>query len=267
MNYSKLVRSCLSMALFGSLLCQGVSAHTPYLAPTSFDPVMGKMITLDASFAEQFFIPEAAFGNSEFVVTGPDGKQQAPDSLHQLKTRTVVEHELKEEGTYHISTGPRMGATFLIYEQDGEEKRSMNPTEPLPDNAQVKMHFQSVTQADTYVSQKKISKKAIKVGPSGLQIKPITHPNELFAGEDIKLQVVFEGKSLAGTELVVYPAKGADEVEAIKVTTDKKGRAKLQLEAGKYLLRARHRAPAPEGADVPTYSHTTTLSVLVYHND
>ena len=260
----RLAVSFITVVLLGS---KTADAHTPYLAPTSFDPVMGKMMTLDASFAEQFFIPESAFSGSDFLVIDPSGAQHKPDTVSAFKTRTVVEHELGEEGTYRFSTGARLGATFLIYDLDGEEKRAMNPQEPLPEAAKVKMHFRSVTRADTYVSQKKINKKALKVNKVGLQIKPKSHPNELFAGEEFKLQVLFDGKPLAATTVLAYPAKGSEDVEPLEFVTDKKGVVQMNLESGQYLLRARHRAPAPEGAEVPTYSHTTTLSVLVFAND
>ncbi len=49
------------------------SAHTPYLSPSNFAPQAGETVALDAAFAETFFVPEAAFDNSRFVITGPDG--------------------------------------------------------------------------------------------------------------------------------------------------------------------------------------------------
>ncbi|BFM08814.1 DUF4198 domain-containing protein [Halioxenophilus aromaticivorans] len=262
--FTLLRRAFVACAL---LLAATSQAHTPYLSPTSFEPVMGKMITLDASFAERFYIPESAFNNSDFLVIGPDGKSSAPDTLSELKTRTVIEHELSQEGTYRFTTGARLGATFLIYDLNGEEKRAMNPKDPLPDAAKVKMHFRSVTRSDVYVSQKKINHTAIRVDEEGLQLLPKTHPNELFAAEPFNLQVLFNGQPLANSKLMVYPAKGAEDVEPQEFTSDNNGNVALNLAAGRYLVRARHRASAPSAAEVPIYSHTTTLSLLVFAND
>ena len=62
------------------LLTFTATAHTPYLAPASFEPLAG-WVTLDAAFAEKFFVPEVAFDQSEFKVLQPDGKAVAPKEL------------------------------------------------------------------------------------------------------------------------------------------------------------------------------------------
>ncbi|WP_353295688.1 DUF4198 domain-containing protein [Thalassolituus maritimus] len=257
--------SVVSVALTAvlSLTTFTANAHTPYIAPTSFEPVMGGYVTLDASFAEAFFIPEAAFSGSEYTVTETTGEQVSPDTVTELKTRVVVEHKLEDEGTYRISTGSREGGVFLFYEVDGESKRAMNPTEPLPEGAEVKMHFQSITRADTYVTHKKPSNTAVKVEETGLQILPLTHPNSIFAGEEAQVKLIFDGEAHQNT-LEAYPANGEHEAESTKFESNDNGVVNFTLPAGKYLLKVRHRAPAPEGANVPTYSHTTTLSILVF---
>ncbi len=85
-------------------------AHTPYPAPASFDVGPDSVVTLDASFAETFFVPEVVFDNSTFVVTDPDGTRHAPDTVHYLKTRAVAEQTLPgRKGTYRFSTGNRLG--------------------------------------------------------------------------------------------------------------------------------------------------------------
>lgn len=56
-------------ALLLAALALPAAAHTPYLAPASFEVRPDSRVTLDASFAETFFVPEVVFDNSEFVVT------------------------------------------------------------------------------------------------------------------------------------------------------------------------------------------------------
>ncbi|GAA6153619.1 DUF4198 domain-containing protein [Pseudoteredinibacter isoporae] len=253
------------LASLAALNASQSSAHTPYIAPTSFEPVMGKMASFDASFAEAFFIPEAAFSKGNFMVTTPKGDRVKPDTLTELKTRVVLEHELNEEGTYRITTGARRGATFLIYDLDGEEKRVMNPKEPAPEGAKVKFHFQSITRADTYVSRKAPSNGALKVEAKGLQILPLHNPTELFADEVFSLKVLLDNKGLPNQEILVYRAD-QEKSKPMSFAGNQDGIASLTLPAGKYLLRARYRGPAPDGSEVPTFSHTTTLSVQVFDN-
>ena len=56
-----------------SAVCISAQAHTPYLLPTSFEASPRAVISVDASFADKFFIPEVAFGETRFNVTAPDG--------------------------------------------------------------------------------------------------------------------------------------------------------------------------------------------------
>ncbi len=60
-------------ALLLAALALPAAAHTPYLAPASFEVRPDSVVTLDASFAETFFVPEVVFDNSTFAVTLPDG--------------------------------------------------------------------------------------------------------------------------------------------------------------------------------------------------
>jgi len=254
------------VVLLGSVISAATQAHTPYLTPTSFEPVMGNMVSFDASFAEKFYTPEAAFNNSEFQITSPDGSTSTPDTITALKTRVVVEHELKDEGTYRVTTGSRKGAVFLIYQVDGEEKRSMDSQEPLPEDAVIKQHFQSITRADTYISHKKTSNGALIVEQQGYQILPQSNPNDLFAGEEFTVKILFNGEPLSDKKVLAYRANGEEKPDPQEFISEADGEVKINLEAGKYLLRIRHRADAPEGAKAPTYSYTTTLSILVFEN-
>lgn len=254
------------LLLAGSMLGPATQAHTPYLAPTSFEPVMGNMASFDASFAERFFTPEAAFNDSRFQITNPNGTNSTPDSITPLKTRVVIEHELKDEGTYRLTTGARKGAVFLIYQIDGEEKRSMDSQEPLPEGAVIKQHFQSITRADTYISHKKTSDGALQVEQEGYQILPQSNPNEIFAGEEFTVKLLFNGEAMLDKKLLAYRADGKESSNPQEFVSGADGEVSLNLDAGKYLLRIRHRADAPKGAKAPTYSYTTTLSILVFEN-
>ena len=139
--------------LIASSFSGAALAHVAYLKPLQFEPVRGGKVTLDASFAEQFFVPEAAITNASFEVVTPSGKLVSVEKVVDLSTRNVLEHTLEEEGTYQFSTGKRMGAIFRVYEKDGE-RGSMQVMESLYLRCDTKEHFQSVTFATTYVTKK-----------------------------------------------------------------------------------------------------------------
>ncbi len=114
-------------AMLLALPLSKAQAHTPYLAPASFEPVRG-WVTLEASFAERFFQPEAKFDQSQFVVQTPDGSSRAPAELVSVHSRTVLDDELKTDGTYKYSTGQRFGAVFHSYVLKAKPKTAAMPT-------------------------------------------------------------------------------------------------------------------------------------------
>ena len=75
----------LALASTMILLAPIANAHTPYLKPLSFEPVSRDSMTLDASFAEQFFVPEVAISNAPFEVEQPDGSVVPVERVVNLK--------------------------------------------------------------------------------------------------------------------------------------------------------------------------------------
>ncbi|MED5424347.1 MAG: DUF4198 domain-containing protein [Pseudomonadota bacterium] len=213
--------------LIASSFSGAALAHVAYLKPLQFEPVRGGKVTLDASFAEQFFVPEAAITNASFEVVTPSGKQVSVEKVVDLSTRNVLEHTLEEEGTYQFSTGKRMGAIFRVYEKDGERGSMRGNEKPLPEGAILKEHFQSVTFATTYVTKKGPSEQALAPRNDGLEIVAVNHPNSLFANESFNFKVLFNGKPVTDHEISVYQGKDqfAEESDVEKLTTNAKGQA------------------------------------------
>ena len=248
----------------GLLLSAACFGHTPYLKPMSFEPSRSGVVSLDASFAEKFFVPDVAFANSIYAVIQPDGKTVSPNILSQLKTRVVVEHTLEEDGTYRFSTGKRLGRVFKMYELDGKRHSMKNPKEAIPKGGKLLSFFQSLTLAETYVSKGAPSNTAFAAYNSGLEFIPVTHPNDIFVDEPFEFSALFNGKSLADLKVSVFLAKDqfTDEKPVFELISSKKGKLSFTpKEAGTYLLLARHRSDAPASSPAPQISNTYTLVI------
>lgn len=257
----------LTLSLVFAGLSSAALAHTPYVKPLNFEPVRGGQITLDASFAEQFFVPEVAISNAKFEVVTPNGTAQSVDQVVNLSTRNVLEHKLEQEGTYLISTGKRLGAIFRVYEKDGERGSVRGNDEPLPEGAVLTDHFQSLTYATTYVTNKAPNDTALQPKNQGLEFFPKVHPNGLFNGDTFTFDVLFNGQPVAQQDIKVFLAEDqfSEESDGLTVTTNSQGEASITLdEQGVYLLQVRKKGPAPADADVPQYSYTTTLTLEAY---
>lgn len=242
-------------------------AHTPYLAPTSFDPVNGDLVSLDAAFAEEFFVPEVVFDNSQFQVTNPDGRTVPADTVLRLKTRAVAEHHLAAgKGTYRFSTGPRLGAIFRTWEVDGKQETTRDPAKPLPAGARLLVHYQSLSVSEAYVTDGAPSQAALKPYGKGLELVPETHPSDLYAGERFDFTVLYDGKPLVGQKVEFFPATGGrdSQIAMATLSTDAQGKAGLVLDKpGRYLALIRYRGPAPAGAVAPMYGYNYSLTLRV----
>lgn len=250
-----------------SAVCISAQAHTPYLLPTSFEAQPRAVISVDASFADKFFIPEVAFGETRFAVTAPDGSVTPMADVRQFKTRTVAEHQLPDEkGTYRVSTGPRLGAVFRSWERNGKVETARDPATPTPADARLLSHYQSLSVSETYITVGKPSRAALAPPGKGLEIVPVTHPADLFAGEKFDFTVQYDGRPLAAQKVEIFRSAMdlASQHSVDALTTDGEGRISYALpKSGIYLALVRYRADAPAGAAAPQYGNNYTLTFRV----
>ena len=244
------------------LLSATATAHVPYLLPSSFEPVRGGWVSLDAAFAERFFLPESVFNNSQFMVFTPTAQRIALQDVHYGHTRATAEYQLEQSGTYRFSTGLRYGAVFHTYEHNGERKSSRDPAFVLPAGAKSIAHFQAVTRAETYVSQGAPDQAALQPGNEALELEFLSHPNDLYADSAVRARVLFNGKPLPQQTVKAYfiASDANDEAPTYELLSDSAGIIQFQpAKAGTYYLLSRLRTAAPKDAAVPTYSYTYSV--------
>lgn len=245
-------------------------AHTQYLKPNIFTTPQRDHVTIEGSFTEELFTPDIAMKADDYHVITPAGVKQKIENIVYLKDLAVFEAALPENGTYRFSTGERPGATRKMALVNGKWEALRDPKD-APAGARV-ADAQSFTRADVYVSKGPASDAALKPTGSGLEILPLAHPSKLDEGGSFPVQLLYQGKPLAGVDITLqggeaaheHDEKGEDKHEgAAKAVTDKDGNASFALkEHGPHLLLARYRVEAPDGAvAVKSYSVTLTFQV------
>lgn len=260
-----LSRTLLALACTVTLTAQ---AHTPYLLPNSFDVQPKGMIGVDASFSEKFFIPDVAFGDTAFAVIAPDGERIPFGDIHQFRQRTSAEQKLPDQkGTYRLTTGPRLGAVFRTWERNGKVESARDPQQPVPPDAKLLSHYQSLSISESYVTAAGVpSKGALAPYGKGLEIVAVTHPSDLFVGEKFNFIVQYDGKPLANQKVSIYRSAMdlASQNTVQSISTDADGKVALPLEkSGIYLALVRYRTAAPVGATAPMYGNNYTLTFRV----
>lgn len=257
------MKSATVVAFTGAMLgASAASAHMPYVLPVLFDVSGSDHVTVQSAFAEDAFVPEVAMRDAPFHLLRPDGAQGTVGPVTYLRDLSIFEADLKEEGTYRITTGQRLGRRATMY-RDGDkwlmrgERGAALPAGAAP------VAVQSTTLAEAYVTKGKPTRAALEITGKALEIQAVTHPNSISAGSQAHFVLLFDGKPLPDAEISMFRSAGVYDGRKVAAQTRSDGQGRFALrpdDAGTYLILVRHRAASPAGAETPWRSYTYTLA-------
>jgi uncharacterized GH25 family protein len=232
-------------------------AHMPYLLPNLFDVGKRDYVTVQGSFTEVFFEPDAVMKSDDYHVVNPDGSKQVLSPVY-TKDLAIVEAATKEPGTYRISTGRRTGRVAKAAWVNGDWK-FLGREEAAPAGSKA-YDVTSITIAEVYVTRGKPTDKAVAPRNSGLEFRAVTHPNSTFVGSAAKFEVLFDGKPLPKQAISVYSsdARYSDKKIFAEITTDSAGKFSIKPDKpGAYVAMTRFRpAPAADGQSGVSYTYS-----------
>lgn len=225
-------------------------------------------LTVDAAISNSlFYFEHHAMDLSNLEVIGP--QKQRLEAINQARGRyrSVFDVELAEQGTYTLQI--RNQGVFATYEIDGEQKRWRGTAEQLKDipAAASKVKIREIDRRmQTFASLGAPTTGTFNPAGAGLELQPITHPNDLFAGETARFRFLLDGKPAADMSVVLIRAgiRYRDQVDAINLTTDKRGEIAVDWpEPGMYWLEveAQQASKSLEGA-TRSLGYSATLEVL-----
>lgn len=236
-------------------------AHMPYVLPTLFDIGKGDHITVQSAFAEDAFLPEVAMRDAPFHLVGPDGRDLPTGPVTHLRDLSIFEASTPADGTYRVTTGQRLGRKGKMFRIG--DKWEMRGEDGGPPAGAEQVDVQSLTRAEAYVTRGRPTDAALSPTGEALEIRAITHPNDISAGSDAIFQLLFDGKPLAAADVTLFRGAGYYDGRKIaaRIRSDADGRFSVTPEdAGTYLILVRHRGAAPAGAETPYRSYTYTLT-------
>ena len=259
-------RSGSLLALCAALMAAPLLAHTSYVLPSRFVANNEEMVTIEAAFTEDFFVPEVTINNADFHVIRPDGTRADFDSVTPHKQLVILEAQLEQEGTYRFTTGVRRGRRTTLAMVDGKWVNTRESGGKIPANASATKVSETETVADAYLSKKAPTRAPVDAQLGRLVVQPITHPSDAFLEDPFEFQLLFDGKPLAGQTINID--RGGARYDATRshkeAATDGDGKMSLTFDkAGVYVVWTRFAAPAPQGADVDERSYTTSLIIEV----
>lgn len=237
-------------------------AHMPYLLPNVFDTVERDHVTVQASFTEDPFIPEVVMKSDAFHVLGANGRTPIT-AVTYLRDLAVFEAPIPAKGAYRISSGERLGRKGKMFKSAAGQWEMTGEGAERPAGVEL-VDVQSVTLAEVYVSRGAPTNEALAVTGKGLELRPITHPSAIFAGQPARFELTFDGKPVGGASVEVYRSAGIYDgrkrLDGALKTDAKGGFALTPPDAGTYLALIRHRTAAPAGAETPYRSYSYSLT-------
>ncbi|RZJ05380.1 MAG: DUF4198 domain-containing protein [Brevundimonas sp.] len=242
-------RIALIAALAAFALPMSAQAHRAWLAPTS-TVLSGTdaWVGFDGGQSNGVFIADhAAMRLDGLTITAPDGSSAQAENTMVGKYRSTFDLHLTQTGTYRIANVS--GGVMVSYKQGGEAKRwrgaEADMAANIPADATEVVATRSNSRTETFVTLGEPS--AITPTGQGIELVPVTHPNDLAAGEAATFKLVRDGRPAADLEVTI--ARGGtryrDNPEEMTVRTGADGSFTVTWpEPGLYWMNASVRTPA-----------------------
>lgn len=269
-------------------------AHRQWMLPSATVLSGDDMwVTVDAAVSNDlFYFEHFPMQIDNVKAIAPDGTETKIENASTGRYRSTFDVHLTQKGTYKIvsaSTGV-MGSYML----NGETKRlprglsKEKLAAAIPAGASDVRTSEMSSRNEIFVTVGAPTDLVFKPTGEGIEMVPVTHPNDLFSGEAATFQFLLDGKPREGLAVTVIPGgiRYRDSLGQIDLKTDAEGKVTvIWPEPGMYWMNvamgrerpgsgASGKAPGAGGPDGPggpngagpmpgrRASYVTTLEVL-----
>ncbi len=251
------------------------SAHRQWMMPSSTvlsgDDVW---VTVDAAVSNDlFYFEHQPLRLDAMKAWAPDGTEVAIENKATGRYRSTFDVHLTQKGTYRIASVADM--LMGSYDLNGKTERlprgttAANLAERIPAGATNVRTAEANNRNEIFVTVGEPTTTLFKPTGKGIELVPVTHPNDLIAGEAATFQFLLDGKPAADLPVTVIPGgiRYRDQLGDQHLKTDADGKVEINwAEPGMYWLNVTTpQAGGDEGAPPPIArraSYATTLEVL-----
>ncbi len=264
---SRLVPAAFVLAV---LICLPAQAHKAWMVPSA-TVVSGDdaWVSVDAAVSNDLFYPNHVAMRPEAVtITAPDGSSAPVRNPHTGQYRSVFDVQLDQPGTWRIASAS--AGLFASWTENGEPRRWRGNAETfareVPADAKDLQVVEASNRVETFVTRGAPDTRALQALGKGLELVPVTHPNDLFAGEEASFRLLLDGQPAvdAAVTIIAGATRYRDNPGEIQLRTDAEGSFRVTWPTpGMYWLNASvqdGKAAAP--ASERRASYVATLEVL-----
>ncbi len=219
------------------------AAPRPWMLPseTMFAGTGNEWLTVDAAISSDLFYFDHPGQNWEPVITAPDGSVVEAQNRTVGKLRETFDVPVTAKGSYKIAiTNVMVMGSFML---NGERKMLPRGTTPatlataVPQGATDVQTAQATTRIETFVSAGEPTTTVFKPTGKGLEMVPVTHPNDAVVGEASTFQFLLNGKPAADLDVTAIAGgvRYRQDLKQIDAKTDAQGKVTLTWpDAGMY---------------------------------
>ena len=263
------------LALILAATAGAASAHRPWMVPTStMVESKNAWVTVDGAISEGLFdVDHMPLRMNGLTVTAPDGSTSPAPEAVMGKMRTSVDIPLPQDGTYRIAL---VSTNVMGSYKDGNEVKRFRGSEAdfnkqLPAGATEVRKTITKQRIETFVSANKTSDGALKPTNVGLEMIPLSNPNDLRSGETLRVRFLLDGKPMPKLDFSMVPGgvRYRGVLGEVRHTTDAKGEASIKLPApNMYWVNAVYPpapgkgAPPSEAPENRRFAYTGSLEIL-----
>lgn len=261
------IRTAVAAAI-ALAVAPAAQAHRSWLAPSA-TVLSGSepWVTVDGAVSNTLFYPDhVAMRLDGLTAIGPDGAPVQIQNGSTGKYRSTFDLQLKAPGTYKIANAS--SGMMASYKLGGETKRwrgrEADLATAIPKEATEVQVSRNSRRVETFVTSGAPSSGALKITGKGLELEPITHPNDLVASEKARFKLLMDGKPAADVEVevVLGATRYRSKAPEFKVKTGADGVFEVQWpEPGLYWVEASVRGKDAAGV-ASNAGYAATFEVL-----
>ncbi len=239
------LKPLLLAAAVGLVISPAAQAHRMWILPSTFT-LSGdeQVVTVDGAISNDLFFPNhVAMDLDNIQITAPDGSTSLPESGWQGQIRSTFDLKLDQQGTYKIAE--QGDFFFASWIEAGEEKRQRGSWGKLEADGilakeGVKL-MNAARRSETFVTLGAPTDSVFKVSGVGIEMVPVTHPNDVYQGEEASFTFWVDGKVAVDLEVTIVKGNDRyrDVINEVKVKTNDAGViAFTPEESGRYWMTA-----------------------------
>ena len=211
-------------------------------------------VTVDAAVSNDLFFFDHQPIRVVPTVTQPDGTPGTVENHSVGKFRATFDVHLTQQGTYRI--GAISQFVFGSYKLNGETRMLPRGTtadklaSAIPAGATDVQTSESLMRNEIYVTQGAPTNTVFKPTGKGIELAPITHPNDLVVGETATFQFLLDGKPAPDLFVTVIPGgiRYRDNLKQQDLKTGADGKVTVNWsDPGVYWLNVTPTRPREEG--------------------